>query len=273
MKRSGRRTDDRSGATPSGVDGDRAKGAKDHTEATTNASRSSTTDAKAGGPPLGGNVADDTRVTLAFTLGALVLSGIIGAATLNLTRRSLLADRERRTITRTTDSATTLDGLLQSQAADADLNPLLGDLQAQGPQFLMLKESSPSGNRMVRTYFTGDLSESDLPQSLITRSVWDSEAAVMRLEADGTMYTAVGVPLSGANGAYFELNAIDDITSAVQSQTVILIIVGSITTMAGTALGWWASRRALRSHAALDRHHRDLRGPRLRLARREPHPV
>jgi two-component system sensor histidine kinase MtrB len=266
VKRSGRRTDDRSGATPSGVDGDRAKGAKDHTEATTNASRSSTTDAKAGGPPLGGNVADDTsgvastsrrqpgdsqlglraRVTLAFTLGALVLSGIIGAATLNLTRRSLLADRERRTITRTTDSATTLDGLLQSQAADADLNPLLGDLQAQGPQFLMLKESSPSGNRMVRTYFTGDLSESDLPQSLITRSVWDSEAAVMRLEADGTMYTAVGVPLSGAKGAYFELNAIDDITSAVQSQTVILIIVGSITTMAGTALGWWASRRALR---------------------------
>ncbi|HMS47531.1 hypothetical protein, partial [Candidatus Neomicrothrix sp.] len=104
MKRSGRRTDDRSGATPSGGDGDRAKGAKDHTEATTNASRSSTTDAKAGGPPLGGNVADDTsgvastsrrqpgdsqlglraRVTLAFTLGALVLSGIIGAATLNL---------------------------------------------------------------------------------------------------------------------------------------------------------------------------------------------
>ncbi len=186
------------------------------------------------------------RVTLAFTLGALVLSGIIGAATLNLTRRSLLADRERRTITRTTDSAITLDGLLQSQASDADLNPLLGDLQAQGPQFLMLKESTPSGNRAVRTFFTGDLSEADLPQSLITRSVWDSEAAVMRIEADNTMYTAVGVPLPGTNGAYFELNAIDDISSAVQSQTVILIIVGSITTLAGTALGWWASRKALR---------------------------
>ena len=55
-----------------------------------------------------------SRVTLAFTLGALVLSIILGAATLNLTRRSLLAERERRTITRTSVSATTLDGLLKN---------------------------------------------------------------------------------------------------------------------------------------------------------------
>lgn len=210
------------------------------------------TDATAGSTPVPRRAPGESqmglraRVTLAFTLGALVLSTVIGAATLNLTRRSLLSDRERRTITRTTDSATTLDGQLQSQASDADLNPLLGDIQAQGPQFLMLKEASSSGNRVIRTFFTGDLSEADLPQSLITRSVWDTEPAVMRIEADGTMYTAVGVPLRGADGAYFELNAIDDISSAVQSQTVILIIVGSITTLAGTALGWWASRRALR---------------------------
>lgn len=185
-----------------------------------------------------------SRVTLGFTLGALVLSTILGAATLNLTRRSLLAERERRTITRTTDSATTLDGQIQNQQPNSDLTALLGQLQAQGPQFLMLRDSE-AGNQ-PQVFFTGEVAEGDLPQSLITRAVYDGEPSVMRIDAGGTLYSAVAVPLSDASGAYFELNAIDDISSAVQSQTLILIIVGSVTTLTGTMFGWWASRRALR---------------------------
>lgn len=186
-----------------------------------------------------------SRVTLGFTLGALVLSLILGAATLNLTRRSLLAERERRTITRTTDSATTLDGQLQNLPAGDAPTPLLDNLQAQGPQFLMLRNPE-EGSQELQTFFTGEVAPGDLPQSLVTRAVWDGEPTVMRIEADGTLYSAVGVPLTDANGAYFELNAIDDIASAVQSQTLILVIVGSITTLVGTMFGWWASRRALR---------------------------
>ena len=186
-----------------------------------------------------------SRVTLAFTLGALVLSIILGAATLNLTRRSLLAERERRTITRTSVSATTLDGLLKNLQPGADPTPLLSDLQAQGPQFLMLKNPG-SGNREPQLFLTGEVPIGDLPQSLVTKALWDGQPAVMRVESKDTLYTAVGVPLPDANGAYFELNAIDDIATAVQSQTVTLIIVSSITTLAGAALGWRASRRALR---------------------------
>ncbi|MEZ5380878.1 MAG: HAMP domain-containing sensor histidine kinase [Microthrixaceae bacterium] len=186
------------------------------------------------------------RITLGFTLGALVLSTVIGAATITLTRRSLLAERERRTIERTAENAATLEGQLRNQAVDADLNPVVSDIPAQGPQFLMLRNQPASGEREVRTFFTGDVEEADLPQSLVTRAVWDAKPAVMRIEAGQTLYSAVGIPLPESGGAYFELNAIDDISSAVQSQAIILILVGSVATLAGTALGWWASRRALR---------------------------
>ena len=60
------------------------------------------------------------------------------------------------------------------------------------------------------------------------------------------MQLVIGIPVPSVNAAYFEIIALDDLQSTLEALGVSLVGASLITTLAGAALGAWASRRALR---------------------------
>jgi signal transduction histidine kinase len=72
------------------------------------------------------------------------------------------------------------------------------------------------------------------------------KAGIMRYERDGETLLAVGVPIAGDRGGYFEINQIDDIGRAINSLGYRLVGACVIAALFGGVLGFWASRRVLR---------------------------
>ena len=68
----------------------------------------------------------------------------------------------------------------------------------------------------------------------------------MRYERDGETLLAVGVPIAGGQGGYFEINQIDDIGRAIDSLGYRLVGACLVAALLGGVLGFWASRRVLR---------------------------
>jgi two-component system, OmpR family, sensor histidine kinase MtrB len=177
------------------------------------------------------------RITLAFAVGALLLSALLAATTLALTRENLVNQRE--------DSATVVvyqnAGIVQQRvgASDEENRDLLSSL------------STPLGARPILFNGTDYLSLSpefgqDALPATLRATVVAGEPARMRYELDGEMQLAVGIPIPSAQVAYFEIVSLNDLEDTLAALGVSLLGASLVTTLAGAALGWWASRRALR---------------------------
>jgi two-component system sensor histidine kinase MtrB len=152
------------------------------------------------------------RITLAFAVGALLLSALLSATTWALTRENLVNQREDSALVLAYQNARTVQTRIGSP--DTDQQALLASL------------STPLGARPILYYddqyvpLTAEFGQDALPQSL-RDLVIGGQAARMRYDYRGEMQLAVGVPIP-------------------------LVGAALVTTFAGAALGWWASRRALR---------------------------
>ena len=175
------------------------------------------------------------RITLAFAIGALLLSTLLAATTWALTRENLLNQRE--------DSATVVvyenARIVQQRAPNEDSLATLGAL------------SRPLGGRPI--IFDGDEYVGLTPefgQDALPRALRDTvvvgQPARMRYELRGEMHLAIGIPIASAEVAYFEVVSLNDLEDTLEALGVSLIGASLVTALAGAALGWWASRRALR---------------------------
>ncbi|MET0728530.1 MAG: HAMP domain-containing sensor histidine kinase [Acidimicrobiales bacterium] len=175
------------------------------------------------------------RITLAFGVGALFLSALLSTTTWALTRENLLRQRE--------DSASVIvyqnARIVRRVTPDTDRQALLGSL------------STPLGSRPI-LYFAEEFTpltpaygQDALPMSL-RETVLAGEPARMRYDLRGEMQLAVGIPLPSVGAAYFEIISLDDLESTLEALGVSLVGASLMTTLAGAALGWWASRRTLR---------------------------
>ena len=191
------------------------------------------------------------RITLAFTIGALLLSVLLSITTLALTRENLLNQRE--------DAATVVvyenAGIVQQQAGNVDDAALLSSLR------------TPLGSRPVlyngREFVSRDpqFGQDALPAEL-RDAVVDGQPSRMRFELRGDMHLAVGIPIPSAGVAYFEIVSLSDLEDTLGALGVSLLGASLVTTLAGAGLGWWASRRALRPLAGrVDGRHRAGRRP------------
>ena len=180
------------------------------------------------------------RITLAFALGALLLSALLAGTTWGITRSQLLEVRERAATRQVfTNARLVRDGLRTAETpADVDVPSLLGALQ------------TPTSARPI-LFLQGDwfplsldFGQESLPQSL-RRTVQAGEAARMRYDLDGEAELAVGVPIPALDAAYFEIVSLDEVDDTLRSLGIILIGAAALTTLAGAALGWGVSRRAL----------------------------
>ena len=176
------------------------------------------------------------RITLAFAIGALLLSALLSATTWALTRENLLNQRE---------SSATVIVYQNARIVQTRVTP------ATDKQALVGSLSTPLGSRPVLYYdqqfvsLTPEFGQDALPRA-VRDQVLAGHAVRMRYDLRGEMQLAVGIPIPSVDAAYFEIISLGDLQSTLEALGVSLVGASLLTTLAGAALGAWASRRALR---------------------------
>jgi signal transduction histidine kinase len=178
-----------------------------------------------------------TRITIAFALGAAALSALLALVTYGLVRENLVNQRETTAIRQAFLNARVVRDQLSSQS--------------QPEQAVLDGLESPSGASPVLLrngqWFavTVERSREQLPLAL-RRAVTAGHTARMRFTIDHHTQLGVGIPIPGANAAYFEIASFEDTERALSSLAISLAAAAVGTTVAGALLGVWASRRVLR---------------------------
>ena len=195
------------------------------------------------------------RITLAFALGALLLSALLAGTTYALTRSNLIEEREDAALTSSYFNARRVQGGLP--ALPADIRDSLASLVASNP--IVYQDGEFYAIQTGRN-------EDDLPMPLRRAVLQDETPVMMSFNLDGTPFLAVGIPLpqvTDAKAAYFELVELREIESTLRALGISLLGASALTTAAGAALGLWASRRALRPLADVSQAAEAIAGGRL----------
>jgi signal transduction histidine kinase len=177
------------------------------------------------------------RAAAVFAAGALLVSASLAVVTYELTRHSLLSERER-TATRAAyfDAAVVRQGLT-TDAADI-VNVLRTLDTGQGRRPLIFK----NGTWFARSADSGVTAA--VPRSL-RAVVQRGLPGVQRVSLNGTPTLVVGVPLRDVSANYYELTAQSELQRTLRELGLTLSLAALTTTLAGAALGLWASRRIM----------------------------
>jgi two-component system sensor histidine kinase MtrB len=175
------------------------------------------------------------RVTAAFAVGAFALSAVLAGITYFTARQSFLNERQT---------------AIQRQAY---VNALLvrNSLQASGTQvnqLVDLIDTLPGSvvNWKGQWYATSiSVGQSVIPaeeQALVLGGT----PATQRFSLNGSVQVVVGVPLPAVHSAYFDVVSLDELAGTLRALAFALGAAALVTTVAGAAVGRWASGRALR---------------------------
>lgn len=183
-----------------------------------------------------------TRVTAAFAGGALVLSASMAVLSYELTRTSLLAERER-TATRTTyfDATVIRSGLATEDQDVVDVLRSLDTGASRRP--VLIRDGEPYSIRAD----AGDTAA--VPESL-RRLVEQGRPGAQRVRTNSGPALVLGVPLSSSSG-FYEIHSLQELERTLQVLALVLALVAAGTTSAGAGLGWYMTRRALRPLASV----------------------
>jgi signal transduction histidine kinase len=176
------------------------------------------------------------RLTLSFALGALLLSAVLSVLTWNLTRESLVRQREESATERVLANAVTLR---RSLGGSSDTQALLASLPTpSGAQLALLYAGTWDARNPI------EFAQTDVPASL-RDEVAAGNVAELRTRLDGETYIVIGVPLPVGGAQYYEAINLTDIERTLDGLTLSLLGASAITTVAGGFIGYWASRRVL----------------------------
>ena len=192
---------------------------------------------------VGRRVSLRTRVTLAFAVGALVLSAGLATLTYELARSYLVRQRETSGLRQTYANARLVRTALA--AGDADIPELLASVQSPA-------RSSPVLRHGGSWFKASDgLGLESLPPAML-RSVGAGTAARQRIRsATGQPQLVVGIPMPAVDAAYFEIYQLVELDRTLRILANSSIAAALVTTVAGATIGWWASRRVLSPVAAV----------------------
>ncbi len=182
------------------------------------------------------------RVTATFAIGAFALSTLMAGITYFTARQSYLNERQ---------------GADQRQAF-ANASIIQDALRSPGTQVNQLIESVDTlpGSRSVLHegglwYATSiSVSQSALPAELRDLVLSGTPASQVILVGN-TPQLAIGVPLPAVHATYFEVFSLDELEGTLRTLAFALAAAALFTTLAGAALGRWASGRALRPLAGV----------------------
>ncbi len=182
------------------------------------------------------------RITLAFSVGALVVSLLLIVASAVLIRQNMLTQRERLVAERVSVNA----ALVADKVGlpEIDSQTVFGSLSTAGKPSVVLQDQSTRSDLFVSVDTA--YGAATLPQSLRAEVLSERTTALMRYERGGELLLAVGAPIPDRPGAYFEVNQLGDIERSLSSLFLPLATIAAVTCAFGAGLGWWASRRVLR---------------------------
>lgn len=171
-----------------------------------------------------------SRITLAFAIGAFVLSTLFAFVTYAFTRSAIVRQRERTAVT-------------EAQRNTRLIQPVVDS----SPALVREQLASLGDGKLLwwRDDWLGG-SESALPDGLRSRVNDGRQAARMIYTRSGTTVIAVGIPLSGSTASYFEITPLDETNRVLRSVGFSLLGASVITTSLGVLLGRWAANRAVR---------------------------
>lgn len=183
-----------------------------------------------------------TRVTVAFAIGALLLSAGLASLTYGLARSYLIRQRETSGLRQTYANARLVRTALA--AADPDIPGLLASVQLPARSTPILRQRD--------TWFgaPAPIGPEVLPYALL-RTVEAGRAARQRIRLGGMPQFVVGIPLPAVDGVYFEVYQLVELDRTLRILRNSSIAAALLTTVAGAAMGWWASRRILSPVAAV----------------------
>ena len=186
-----------------------------------------------------------TRVTLFFSVTALVASLALGLVTYALARTFLTSQRESVARTQAFSNASGFKPLLQTEAdsTSEQIRSYMNSIPTESSGFAMLEIASPGGNR--RFISDQNFQEDAFPASL-RGMVAAQQSGQQRFSLDGEPYVAVGVYIRAVGASYFEAFPLTDTNRTLRYLATALAIGAGVTTLIAAGLGWWTSRRLLR---------------------------
>jgi two-component system sensor histidine kinase MtrB len=178
------------------------------------------------------------RVTLAFAGGAFALSAALSGVSYGLVRNYLVDQTETAALRETFVNAdVTRDGL---GSAPGNIPRILASLQDPdgSPSLLFYDDRWFSSKPLA-------IGRESLPAPFRT-AVNAGKPSRQTYRLAGTTRLAIGLPLPGVQATYFEVFNIDQLDHTLHFLGLALLGVGLATTVAGAAVGRWASTRLLR---------------------------
>ena len=191
------------------------------------------------------------RVTAVFATGALVLSAAMALLSYQLTRSSLLAERER-TATRTTyfDATVVQAGLRTDRV---DVVELLRALDTGAVRKPVLRRDGSWYSRSADSGVTAAV-----PASL-QQLVEHGQPGVQRVRTDSGPALVFGIPLSGST-QFYEIHSLDELDQTLRVLGLVLGLVAAGTAVGGASLGLYATRLVLRPIASVTQAAKGIAG-------------
>jgi signal transduction histidine kinase len=177
------------------------------------------------------------RVTAGFAGGALVLSIVTAVVPYQLTRSSLVEERERTAI----------------RIAYFDAVAVRSDLAGERPDVVEVLRTLDTGEsrgavlRRDGRWYARDADAgltAAVPEAL-QRMVEQGQPGVQRVRSEGQPAVVVGVPL-GTTTALYEVTSLVELDRTLAVLALVLTAVAIMTAAGGAALGWYTSRYVLR---------------------------
>ncbi|MFC4603388.1 ATP-binding protein [Rhodococcus kronopolitis] len=177
------------------------------------------------------------RIILSFAVGAALVSLALSLAVFTTSREYMVGQRERSAQRQTSTHADFVRSLLY--ASDASAEEILRAVDLPADTVLLLDRQS--------TWSTSDpgISPSLLPDELRAASADEGNATVHATIA-GHPYIGVRLVLNDAGDILYELAPVVELHSTLQILRIALVSCALATTIAGAAVGFWASRRVLK---------------------------
>ena len=176
------------------------------------------------------------RATAAFALGALLVSIVLSGLTYGLTRSYLVRQRESSAVRQAFVNAQLLRTGLRSPRPDVP--QLLGTLDTAAGSQSVLRYSS-------RWFATSLVVGRDALPPELRAQVISGRPSRQRYRLEGSSQLGVGVPLPAVDSQYFEVFDLSDLDRTLRILSASLAAAAAATTVAGAALGRWASRRVV----------------------------
>lgn len=202
-----------------------------------------------------------TRVTLAFAVGALLLSVSMSGLVIGVTRANLVNQREDTAIRQVYFNARNVRSGITPEAVPLEVLQSLQTPEGSRPILYQRREAVPGQPASGWTASDPQFGPSALPDPL-REQVLAGFPAKMRFPhpVSGDTSLAIGIPVADIDGAYFEIVSLESLDQTLSSISFTLFGASVATVLAGAALGWYASRRILRPLGEVGQAARDLAG-------------